>query len=63
MALNFGTLKALRGTYAAPGDDDGNARLGGDAEGINGQIVLVDVMLLLEDVVKVPHLSRTMNYV
>ena len=61
MALNFGTLKALGGTYTAPGDDDGNARLGGDAEGIDGQIVLVDVMLFLEYVVKVPHLNSTMN--
>ena len=43
-------------TYAASGDDDSYASLRGDAKGVDGELVLVDVVLLLEYVVQVPNL-------
>ena len=48
-------------TYATPGDDDSDAGLGGDAERVDGELVLVYVVLLLEDVVQVPHLFKQHN--
>ena len=52
-------------TYTASGDDDSYASLRGDAEGVDGELVLVDVVLLLEYVVQVPNLhpvSKSISY-
>ena len=40
----------------AASDDHGDPGAGGDAEAVNGQLMLVDVLLFLEDVVEIPYL-------
>ena len=59
---------------AAPGDDHGDASLGGDAgdgeagcgqpplpDGVNGQAVLVNVALFLKNVIKVPDFDASID--
>ena len=48
-------------TQTAPGHRHRDPRRGGDAQGINGQLVLVNVPLLLEDVVQVPDLDAPVD--
>ena len=40
----------------AASDDHGDPGTCGDAEAVNGQLVLVDVLLFLKDVVEIPYL-------
>ena len=42
---------------ALPCDSDSDPCLGGDADVVDGQLVFVNVMILLEDVVQVPDLD------
>ena len=48
-------------TEAAPSDGHRDARRGGDTERVDGELVLVDVSLLLEDVVQVPDLDAPVD--
>ena len=46
---------------AAPGHRHRYPRRGGDAQRVNGQLVFVNVPLLLEDVVQVPDLDASVD--
>ena len=42
---------------SSPGDCGGYPRLGGEADAVNGQLLLVNVVIILENVTQIPDLN------